>query len=44
MLGSLGPIILPAVYTTVDGQTGLATALELDWLVDHMLAVCVMDT
>jgi len=38
-----GSIILPAVCATVVGLTGLAAALELDWLVDHVLAVCVMD-
>jgi len=42
-LEARGAIILPAVCTTVVGLTGLAAALELDWLVDHMLTVCVMD-
>jgi len=42
-LAAWGAIILPAVCGTVVGQTGLAAALELDWLVDHMLVVCVMD-
>ena len=42
-LAARGAIILPAVCTTVVGLTGLAAALELDWLVDHMLTVCVMD-
>ena len=44
MLGSLGSNHPASGLPTVIGQTGLADALELDWLVDHLLTVCVMDS